>query len=1149
MQKRKLDWIVVSGILLLLVGIHQPSCFGEEKVDGNLAVNAGFEEFFGNANDSVPDKIPGWGGGGGKKGWQLEIVTEAHSGSYALKFGDVSDDIFTHSSSLIDVGQKIEGKTFIASAWFKNIDGKAAFIGIRAYPTRKNARYKCVEIPSDNQWHKVECKLKVKPSTDTEDTKIEILLSGQSAETERKPSDKVSILIDDVEVKMVSEEIPVQIIVPQVGKEQSKPFDGGENIALGKKYTMSVRPSYQHRGNPMCTDEGDKVQLTNGVLSKNRWWDKETVGFLSGKPFDITIDLEKAYPIEGVAVRAESVKDGRYFPKEIVLLVSDDLKTYYVAGKTKKRTSEVQGKFYHWFKIDKLRTKGRYVVVKIYPDRGFIPLDEIMIFKGTHRIEDVSFKEQKPLPSTMWRPFYGEDKAYISKTVAIPLHLKREEHELAVDLPKGIYPVPKSLYSSSQRIKIRSEDYDRYYSKYLTKYLFFESSLPYGAKKDIHLQRRIEEGRILEQWITLEVIEIEPAPLPKHLFTCVGWQRSDLYLIWPHFLQAYRSFGLNTLSFAAADVSSPVPNPLLDTLIKSAKEQGLFVVGNFSPLNLNPSYIKRNPALRKAVDVTGKAFLFPCPLEYRDNILYGELSYLRRGISHGIYWYWFDSETSYPKNICFCDVCRKRFKEIMQKEHSEVPYKDPLIFEKEPEKYPELHKLWLEAKERIGIEITSRFHEGLQKELDELSLDPSPEITIDFYGFVPDGRYDNQFLKFNALYRAGCVTHAMPVCYNRSPLNVAEFISENKRMAPGVEMIAWMPTRQIPDIGKDWESQSIKKRLLALFANGGMGFSFQTMSGFDGLDYKYLSEAMRMIVPVEEIIAGGTLLDKEGAKIEDNAVKVCGMFRDNETILFLMDFQKESCHIGFNVRSDSYIVDLETKEVIGELRKGKKSFVARPGKDGISFYLIFPKKRLNYYLKPISLYSHCSKDEIVFQWFPNAIAVDKYVFQYSASKNFDGNTVILKDLKDTNFNLKKDILNKGFRYWRVGAVQKGKLYYSEPEEIAIDEIQNDFFKSVIKKAGVPPQIRLINLKEGQKISGEIAVEVEVHGMPVKRVKFFIDGEKVHQEGGAPYFLFGDYNKWNTATYANGSHSLKIIAVDHMGKSISKEIKVTIENPE
>jgi hypothetical protein len=52
----------------------------------------------------------------------------------------------------------------------------------------------------------------------------------------------------------------------------------GENVALGKKYTMSPAPNY-----PLCTDPGDAVQLTDGKMTKDYFWTQRGNRRLAGR--------------------------------------------------------------------------------------------------------------------------------------------------------------------------------------------------------------------------------------------------------------------------------------------------------------------------------------------------------------------------------------------------------------------------------------------------------------------------------------------------------------------------------------------------------------------------------------------------------------------------------------------------------------------------------------------------------------------------------------------------------------------------------------------------------------------------------------------------------------------------------------------------
>ena len=90
--------------------------------------------------------------------------------------------------------------------------------------------------------------------------------------------------------------IILSVFVTCVGFSQAS-----DNIALGKPYTMSPKPNYSY-----CTDEGDAVQLTDGVYTEGYFWTQlSTVGWRSPPRFvAITLDLKEVFPIAGIALNS-----------------------------------------------------------------------------------------------------------------------------------------------------------------------------------------------------------------------------------------------------------------------------------------------------------------------------------------------------------------------------------------------------------------------------------------------------------------------------------------------------------------------------------------------------------------------------------------------------------------------------------------------------------------------------------------------------------------------------------------------------------------------------------------------------------------------------------------------------------------------------
>ncbi|NQT86445.1 hypothetical protein HQ560_06745 [bacterium] len=156
----------------------------------------------------------------------------------------------------------------------------------------------------------------------------------------------------------------------------------GRNIALGKPYTMT-RPSYR-----LCTDAGDKTQLTDGVTTKGYFWtQKTTVGWGKGAPVFITIDLGAVHAIGGLSFGTAAGVAGVHWPTALMVFVSDDGTRWFPAGDLVELSdsgpSPPEGKFApHVFRTRRLRTRGRYVQLACVPTGPFLFVDEIEVYEG-----------------------------------------------------------------------------------------------------------------------------------------------------------------------------------------------------------------------------------------------------------------------------------------------------------------------------------------------------------------------------------------------------------------------------------------------------------------------------------------------------------------------------------------------------------------------------------------------------------------------------------------------------------------------------------------------------------------------------------------------------------------------------------------------
>lgn len=160
--------------------------------------------------------------------------------------------------------------------------------------------------------------------------------------------------------------------------------DNPKNLARGQTYEMEPAPSYH-----LCTDADDRTQLTDGVYTEGYFWtQKTTVGWQNAHLVTITIDLENVQPIEGLSFNTAAGTAGVHWPRSILVLVSDDSKTYYLAGDVVELSAvengepKAQGYGLHRFITRKFRTRGQYVKLLIFGTGPFVFADEIEVYKG-----------------------------------------------------------------------------------------------------------------------------------------------------------------------------------------------------------------------------------------------------------------------------------------------------------------------------------------------------------------------------------------------------------------------------------------------------------------------------------------------------------------------------------------------------------------------------------------------------------------------------------------------------------------------------------------------------------------------------------------------------------------------------------------------
>ncbi len=166
---------------------------------------------------------------------------------------------------------------------------------------------------------------------------------------------------------------------------------GAENLALGRPYTLVPAPNYQ-----LCTDAGDLTQLTDGAFVGlgQLWIDPGCVGWklpVDGEA-DVVIDLGAAQAIDAVRVRSAAGPNADVYLPSAAFAVSDDGRRFHLVARVETIDDPQLSR--RWVEATDLRTRGRYVLVRLRANGVFVFTDEVEVLSGEHDPATVTLPEQ-----------------------------------------------------------------------------------------------------------------------------------------------------------------------------------------------------------------------------------------------------------------------------------------------------------------------------------------------------------------------------------------------------------------------------------------------------------------------------------------------------------------------------------------------------------------------------------------------------------------------------------------------------------------------------------------------------------------------------------------------------------------------------------
>lgn len=727
------------------------------------------------------------------------------------------------------------------------------------------------------------------------------------------------------------------------GKEKSTLLPGRQNIALGKPYTFSIQPNYTHKGNPMCTEQGDSTQLTDGELSEFLWLDKRAVGIRTGtkRTVDITIDLGESKPIGSVVAHTMArYQAGVAFPLEIRVFVSDDKDNKMrLAGRLKTgsvMTPSDWRKRYQTFTLDKLAAKGRYVTVSFVATGGgkCVFLDEIQIFPPDNESPEKR-KESKLYSSTELLPFYRDSVAYVSPDMTMPFQVMLPKggkvKDLEISLPESVRIAESPAY------KIKEKSSEGNYTKYkldgrkthhyAMTHIFLETSRKDGDAGIMKLKLGSSEQEIL-----LKTVRIRKNLFPSRIIASSGWNSVKFYENWPGFKKNWRRMGLNTVTVGWHDILMCKKDKKkfehVSKLVKDFVDSGFYVVANNSPgAAWWANHVReKQPELRQFVDQHGKKHKYVCPYVYKQLRFKDDLDNALCAVRLGMSYFWLDYEPAWH-GPCFCEYCRRRFAGFQKEHYPELKQIDQFEIVKAPKRYPEQYRAFQEYQIDFGRKIFGELYRAPKLEAQRLKVNSGPSFQVGYYAVSPgSGEIRPPYFQFDNFYWTGIADFAMPDLYTTPTYFIGDRLKKYRLCLKGQDLIPWLSTGAG---GLELEKPAVQTKymLLESLCSGSKGFTFFTVHGFDGLDWKYLADALAMLIPLEDIIAEGKPLDDEFVSCKN--ARTLSTIAPGGIMVYVTDYglkKKKIVRLEMLIEFDGEVADAETGKILYGFKRGKNSF-------------------------------------------------------------------------------------------------------------------------------------------------------------------------------------------------------------------------------
>jgi hypothetical protein len=560
----------------------------------------------------------------------------------------------------------------------------------------------------------------------------------------------------------------------------------------------------------------------------------------------------------------------------------------------------------------------------------------------------------------------------------------KKNFRLVLELPAtiNIRPIGKVKYES-QSIKKDGQPWKKhiiYAGRKATYFsavtMLFRVDTTFKGPVKAKLQTVWDGGELPAETVTIKSVSL-PVKMPQLKTLQLGIHTNTKTLdAWPNYLDDLQKLGVNFVEIwdwpAATILTKHLGNGVYDDYVQAMNKKGIEVSMECSTpfesahrvLKKIPFYYKGAQTLfhpekkanpfdvedAKIVTINGRKLDNICP-SYRGPYYDKVLDMVKSAIDYGVSNIQYDEET-YAKGaiICFCDRCKTKFNDYLAKNHPELTYIDPTVFEQTPAKYKELDEAWWQFKTDQVADV----YKAIKQTMNEYKNPENKKRKLLVYvdASVGEGRYGAISTRLTDYAKlAKHVDCLIPMVYTVNSEVVGDCVANTQKAVKGQAdaAVALSPNRAYElhrVISQNFPSlETVRYQIIEAFFAGGRLVHFWapycTLKGAGS--FREIANAVKTVAPVEDILVDGH--PDKTVKSSNSELRIRAI-RSNDSIAIMVGEYSDdiiNTTITCPVQKPSNVVDTATGKTIAQINTAHPTFKLKLASDRVRVLLVQPK--------------------------------------------------------------------------------------------------------------------------------------------------------------------------------------------------------------